>query len=86
MELKEANDIIQDARQACMIVEDDWREVVTIRRTPRGVAVTLWADGSATRADVPQDQVTRIWSADDVRKILGLRADERPIVRQEVRP
>lgn len=72
MELKEANDIIRDARQACMIVEDSGIEIVTIRRTPRGVAVILWPDGTATLDGARPDHANNIRSATTVRQILGL--------------
>lgn len=72
MKLTEANQIISDARQAGLIVQDDGSEVITIRRGPRGVAVTLWPNGSATRADVRLDLTLGIRSAAAVRKLLGL--------------
>ena len=71
MKTTEVDLIISDARLAGLIIEDGG-SVVTIRKSPKGVAVTLWPDGSATRADVRLDLASCIRSAADVRKVLGL--------------
>ncbi len=72
MKTVEASKIISDAHQAGMIIQDNGNETVTIKVSPKGVAVTLWPDGSANRADVRLDLALCIRSAADVRKILGL--------------
>ena len=73
MKPTEASKIIEDARQAGMIiVQDSGSDVVTVRKSPKGVAVTLWPNGSATRADVRLDHALCLRSAVVVRKILGL--------------
>ncbi len=64
--------LISDALAAGMIVERS-DEIVTIRKSRRGVAVRFWQDGKATRADLGIDlSVCRSMNLREARKALEL--------------